>query len=320
MLFADALHSTIRRISKDGTISTIASGLAPQEGSGVVFLYPTGIAVDRAGNIYVAATTGGARMEFVSGVVKIGTDGVDSLLIEDQVSYRYPIPDVIRVIGAASLFMDAQDYLYAASYSLSTISRIDRDGTVTLLGGVQAVSGDDDGLGQQARFSHPGGIAADEIGNLYVADTGNHTIRIGVPRWENSDTRLAALSVRSRAGAGDRTLIMGFAVAGADTHDVLVRGLGPTLTDTGLDDVVRDPKLEVFNRGELVAQNDNWSAELMPLFARLGAGSPRQASKDAALMSSLRRERILRMWSRRGATMAWHWRRSSMRKWRQKGG
>ena len=49
--------------------------------------------------------------------------------------------------------------------------------TFTTIAGRPGVPGSADGAGTAARFNHPGGIAADSSGNLYVADTDNHTIR-----------------------------------------------------------------------------------------------------------------------------------------------
>ena len=50
-------------------------------------------------------------------------------------------------------------------------------GDVTTLAGVANQQGSDDGIGAAARFNGPGGLASDGAGNLFVADTSNHTIR-----------------------------------------------------------------------------------------------------------------------------------------------
>src|SRR4029077_13203616 len=69
--------------------------------------------------------------------------------------------------------------LYVADSGNSTIRKISMAGTnwatVTLAGSASA--GSLDGAGAAARFSGPTGVAADHAGNLYVADTGNDTIR-----------------------------------------------------------------------------------------------------------------------------------------------
>jgi len=55
------------------------------------------------------------------------------------------------------------------------------NGFVTTLAGNAGKSGDANGTGATARFNRPIGIAVDAVGNLYVADSENHTIRKGVP-------------------------------------------------------------------------------------------------------------------------------------------
>lgn len=48
---------------------------------------------------------------------------------------------------------------------------------VTTLAGTPGMAGSDDGVGADARFNGPSGLAADGAGNLYIADWGNHTLR-----------------------------------------------------------------------------------------------------------------------------------------------
>jgi hypothetical protein len=56
---------------------------------------------------------------------------------------------------------------------------------VTTIGGEAGMPGSADGVGTTARFDFPGGIALDGQGKLYVADTGNNTIRSGVSVTES---------------------------------------------------------------------------------------------------------------------------------------
>ncbi len=290
----DTGNFAIRKISPEGGVTTLAGGPGPRPGPPVAMpgkgaearLYaPHGLAVDLAGNVYVADGVETIWTNLWPGVYRVSPDGVMSYFAAPPAGPPgWPRPFTMP-IGLAA---DRRGNIFLVESGQEAIRVISPDGEISTIGGSDATAFDsDDGKGAAAGFNNPQSVAVDAAGNLYIADTDNHAIRVGVPVWENSDTRLAALAVRSRAGAGDRTLIMGFVVEGAVAHDVLVRGLGPTLTDAGLDEVVRDPKLQVFDRGELVAQNDDWSSELIPLFARLGAGTPRQGSKDAALMSSL---------------------------------
>ncbi|QYM79529.1 immunoglobulin domain-containing protein [Horticoccus luteus] len=100
--------------------------------------------------------------------------------------------------------------------------------------------------------------------------------------------RFTNLSIRSRAGAGSQTLIVGFVVNGAGTMPLLVRGIGPALSAFGVTNAVPDPRLRLFDaHGTEVDGNDNWngSLALRDEFRIVGAFEPAADSKDAALYS-----------------------------------
>lgn len=102
-----------------------------------------------------------------------------------------------------------------------------------------------------------------------------------------STARLSNLSVRA-AMAADQTLIVGFAVRGG-SRPVVIRGVGPTLQGFGLSGTMADPRLELYNGGALVTQNDNWgdNAVLSTAFGTVGAFPLAAGSNDAALLQSL---------------------------------
>ena len=72
---------------------------------------------------------------------------------------------------------DSAGNVYLADTSNDTIRKITSAGVVTTLAGTAGVSGSTDATGAAASFQSPYGIATDSAGNVYVADTGNHTIR-----------------------------------------------------------------------------------------------------------------------------------------------
>ena len=76
-----------------------------------------------------------------------------------------------------SVAVDSSGNIYVADSANHTIRKMTPDGTVSTLAGLAGYAGDVDGVGSAARFSSPGGIAVDNEGNVYVADTGTHTIR-----------------------------------------------------------------------------------------------------------------------------------------------
>jgi hypothetical protein len=102
--------------------------------------------------------------------------------------------------------------------------------------------------------------------------------------------RLTSVSVRSGAGTGDQTLIVGFAINGSAAKQMLIRGVGPALTQYGVSGVLADPQLKLFNSASVqIGQNDDWGgdAALSAAFTRTGAFALPTTSKDAALLTPL---------------------------------
>ena len=99
------------------------------------------------------------------------------------------------------------------------------------------------------------------------------------------------LSIRSQAGAGAQTLIVGVAIGGAGTSGtkpVLLRGIGPTLTQFGVGGALADPQLTLFRSSAVVASNNDWSGgALAAVFSQAGAFALPAGSRDAALQPTL---------------------------------
>ena len=76
-----------------------------------------------------------------------------------------------------SVAVDAAGNVYVADRGDHTIRKITSGGVVTTLAGTARSYGSTDGTGSAARFNYPGGVAVDAAGNVYVADSFNHTIR-----------------------------------------------------------------------------------------------------------------------------------------------
>lgn len=184
---ADTINHLIRKISPApaNMVSTIAgaagtSGFSDGSRTDARFNFPQGIAVDAAGNSFIADTSN-------STVRKIDTVGNVSTL-----AGRTTLQDGKPVgvfgsddgSGVAALFnqpfaiVTSANSLFIADTFNNTIRRIDPAGTVTTLAGMAGQFGSADGNGADARFNSPSGITADAVGNLYVADSDNkNTIR-----------------------------------------------------------------------------------------------------------------------------------------------
>ena len=104
---------------------------------------------------------------------------------------------------------------------------------------------------------------------------------------DTSGARLSNLSVRAAMAAG-QTLFVGFSVKGGG-RELIVRGVGPTLGNFGLAGAMADPRLELYDGGTLVTQNDDWgnAATLSTAFGSVGAFPLVASSRDAALLQTV---------------------------------
>jgi sugar lactone lactonase YvrE len=174
---SDTGNSTIRKISVSGSVTTIAGqpgacgtqdGGAPQ----AQFCNPQGIALDQSGNLFVADTRNHTiRKIDPSGHVTTiaGRPGVCGSADGPAGQAMFCEPRDVTV--------DHWNNIYVADTANSTIRMIDPKGKVTTLAGAPGVCAAADGAISSSRLCSPAGITVDSRDNLYVADTGNSTIR-----------------------------------------------------------------------------------------------------------------------------------------------
>lgn len=134
MYVADEGNQLIRKISPAGVVSTLAGGgtgdSANGAGTAAAFHNPFGVAVDAAGNVYVA--------DFSSNMIrKIDTYGVVSTLAgtgtPGAANSHFPSNDLY--IGAGGLALDNVGNVYVADYGNNSIDIVSATGTVNLLAG-----------------------------------------------------------------------------------------------------------------------------------------------------------------------------------------
>ena len=147
-------------------------GAADGIGAQARFSFPGGIAVDSAGNIYVADTGNNTiRKISPSGEVRTlaGLAGQSGQIDDIGAKARFRAP-----LGIA---VDAAGNLYVSEFANNTIRKISPQGSVITLAGSAANPGWRDSVGDNAHFRNPWGLAVDQSDNVYVADKDNFVIR-----------------------------------------------------------------------------------------------------------------------------------------------
>jgi sugar lactone lactonase YvrE len=223
----------IFKFTPDGTQSTFASGLTNA----------TGLAFDQDGNLFAADFGGGT-------ILKITAPGIKSTFASGLSS-------------PAGLAFDRSGNLFASDNLDGTIYKFTHDGIrSTFASGVNGAAG----------------LAFDNAGNLFVASNSGGMILRFTPKgtrstfasglaqatflaFEPLPQKLLNASARAFVETGDKVLIEGFIVGGNSLLNtlVVVRAIGPSLSQAGVANPLPDPKLELHDAsGALIASNDNW--------------------------------------------------------------
>jgi sugar lactone lactonase YvrE len=177
---SDSLNSTIRMIGPGPayTVTTIAgtagtNGSTDGPGSSALFYQPAGMDFDSLGNLYVADTNNctirkiGPGPDYIVTTIA-GTAGTSGST-DSPALFKLP----------ADVKIDSLDNLFVTDTYNHTIRMIGPGPTytVTTIAGTAGIIGSTDGIGSSALFNKPGGASVDPFGNIYVADSGNSTIR-----------------------------------------------------------------------------------------------------------------------------------------------
>lgn len=170
---ADTDHHRIRKILPDGqVVSFVGTGSAGyMDGNAAVarFRRPQGLALDAAGNLYVADTDNHA-------IRKVSPLGIVSTLAGGTQGFQDGLASDARFNFPAGLALTPEGSLLIADTHNHRIRRLGLDAQVNTLAGGE--SGFRDGPAAQARLHEPRALAVSPRGQIYIADTGNHRIRL----------------------------------------------------------------------------------------------------------------------------------------------
>ncbi len=179
VFIADTENNVIREVTTDGNISTVAGNrTAGNFAEGVdatsAFLsQPHGVAVDSAGSVYISdfgasrvRKVAQGKITTVAGTGVFGFSGDGSQAAKAQLANPWGVS------------VDSSGNLYIADFWNYRIRQVSSSGTISTVAGNGLVSySGDGGQAASAQLNGPRGAAVDAAGNLYIADTENHTVR-----------------------------------------------------------------------------------------------------------------------------------------------
>jgi len=202
---ADTRNHRIRKITPDGTVTTLAGtgeeGFAGGLRQNARFNRPSSLVLDPQGNIYIIDMGNNC-------IRKITSDGQVSTLAG---SYYPGFADgkgsLAKFHSPRAITIDNANNLYVTDTENNAIRKITPDGTVSTFAGNPYKYGSADGEGKEATFFYPLGIVSDGHGNIFVADNGNRKIRritlnaivstyagTGTPGFSNGEAQSAQIS------------------------------------------------------------------------------------------------------------------------------
>lgn len=122
----------------------------------------------------------------------------------------------------------------------------------------------------------------------------NHTTGVALMELydddrQASDSSLANISTRGFVRTGENVMIGGFILGSASGNtNVVIRGLGPSLSQAGLSNVLADPTLELHDgNGSLLISNDNWTDDSVSAAQLTASGLAPQAPNESAIFTSM---------------------------------
>jgi sugar lactone lactonase YvrE len=240
---------SIIELTPAGASSTFVTGLSG----------PSGLAFDRNGNLFVSETTAGIISKFTPAKVKTTfASGLSS-------------PE--------GLAFDSAGNLYETDFGSGNVFKFTPAKTKSAFASPPL-----NGLG-------PRNIAIDRNDNVFVANFTPQTIvkftpaggtpttfasnaNAGGLAFEPPTAQLTNISTRASVQTGSGVTIAGFIITGTDSKQVVVRGLGPTLTQFGVSGVLANPTLDLHNSSSSIVTNDDWKDTQQSAIQATGLAPP----------------------------------------------
>jgi len=183
LYIADTANDVVDGVTPAGALSVVA-GVPGESGAPTAgpaarsdLGDPAGVAVDRAGNLYIADTASDV-------VEKVTAGGTLSVVAGDgELGTPTPGPATSSDLGApAAVAVDGSGNLYIADTANDVVEKVTADGTLSVIAGMPGKSGAaSSGPATSSSLGNPSGVAIDGAGNVYIADTANDVVERVTP-------------------------------------------------------------------------------------------------------------------------------------------
>ena len=177
--FSDSYNHRVRKVTTEGTISTVAGGYNSGDTDNVpatsVYLSNLwGVAVDSSGNVFLASAGRIRKVSFSGIITTVAGDGGTANSVDGPAATLAALSP-----GGIALFGET---VYVADEPTGRVRKVTPNGAITTVAGTGVVGySGDGGPAIAAQLSSKLGLAADANGTLYIADTGNNRIRKVTP-------------------------------------------------------------------------------------------------------------------------------------------
>lgn len=170
----DKNNNRIRKVSSTNVTTTFAglsaTGFADGNSATAKFDGPVSICIDTNGNLFVVDQNNSAIRKITpAGDVSTFAGGTNGTSDGNGTNAQFDLPNGICIDKFGNLFV--------SEFFSHRIRKIAPNGDVTTFAGDYNTAGFANGTGINANFNYPGDLTSDILGNIYVADAGNHCIR-----------------------------------------------------------------------------------------------------------------------------------------------